>query len=100
MNLEFLPEARAEFRDAVDFYEDKQSGLGKRFRAEIGEACRTIAAHPLLWREREGGFRRVNCPVFPYYIAYFIRGDSIVIAAVAHGSRHPDYWQGRLESER
>ena len=52
--------------------------------------------HPLLWRERPGGFRRVNCPVFPYYIAYFIRGNVIVIAAVAHGSRHPDYWKNRL----
>jgi hypothetical protein len=44
-----------------------------------------------------GGFRRVNCPVFPYFIAYFIRGDTVVIAAVAHGSRHPDYWKNRLE---
>ena len=96
MKLEFLPEARDEFRDAVDFYEDKEKGLGKRFRAEIWEACTTISDHPLLWREREGGFRRVNCPVFPYYIAYVIRRDMIVIAAIAHGSRHPDYWKGRL----
>jgi hypothetical protein len=29
MNLEFLPEARAEFYDAVDFYEDREGGLGK-----------------------------------------------------------------------
>jgi plasmid stabilization system protein ParE len=35
--------------------------------------------------------------VFPYYIAYFVRGDLIVIAAVAHGSRHPDYWKRRLQ---
>jgi plasmid stabilization system protein ParE len=71
--------------------------LGKRFRTEIVEVCSTILAHPLLWRERHGGFRRVNCPVFPYYIAYFIRGNVAVVAAVAHASRHPDYWKERLE---
>ena len=51
--------------------------------------------HPLLWRDGRW-IPRVNCPVFPYYIAYFIRGNVIVIAAVAHGSRHPDYWKNRL----
>ena len=51
--------------------------------------------HQLLWRERQGGFRRVNCPVFPYYVAYFIRDDTILIAAVAYESRHPDYWKSR-----
>jgi plasmid stabilization system protein ParE len=96
MKLEFLPEARSEFIVSVDYYEEKQLGLGKRFRSEIAEVCSTILEHPLLWRERNGGFRRVNCPVFPYYIAYFIRGRTIVVAAVAHASRHPDYWKNRL----
>lgn len=96
MNLEFLPEARSEFTEAVEFYENKEPGLGKRFKNEIGEACSTLVAHPLLWREREGGFRRVNCPVFPYYIAYFTRGHTILIAAVAHERRHPNYWKTRI----
>jgi hypothetical protein len=46
MNLEFLPEARIELIEAVEFYENKQSGLGKRFKNEIIEACSTILAHP------------------------------------------------------
>jgi plasmid stabilization system protein ParE len=96
MKLEFLPEARSEFLEAVGYYEEKQPGLGERFRREIAEVCSTILEHPLLWRERNGGFRRVNCPVFPYYIAYFIRGNIAVIAAVAHASRHPDDWKERL----
>lgn len=51
--------------------------------------------HTLLRRERPGGYRRVNLTGFPYYIAYFIRGEHIVVAAVAHASRHPDYWKMR-----
>jgi hypothetical protein len=41
----------------------------------------------------------VNCPVFPYYIAYVIRGDRIVIMAVGHGHRRPVYWSRRLRTE-
>jgi plasmid stabilization system protein ParE len=96
MNLEFLPEAMAEFRDAAGYYEDREAGLGKQFQAEIQEVCLAILDHPFLWRERKGGFHRVNCPVFPYYIAYFIRRDKVVVAAVAHESRHPDYWKKRM----
>ena len=97
MKLEFLSEAEAEFYEAGIFYENKEKELGKRFRDEVREVCSTILDHPVLWREQAGGFRRVNCPVFPYYIAYFIRGDTILIAAVAHGSRHPDYWKKRFK---
>ena len=49
----------------------------------------------MLWRERSGGYRRVNCPVFPYYIPFFIRGEKIIIAAVAHEYRKPGYWKYR-----
>jgi hypothetical protein len=99
MTLDFLPEAAAEFYQAAERYEDRAEGLGHRFRCEVLEVCGLIVQQPLLWRERPGGFRRVNCPVFPYYVAYFIRGDLILVAAVAHGHRHPDYWKPRLPKE-
>lgn len=99
MTLDFIPEASAELYEAAAYYESKQQGLGWRFRNEVLEVCRSIAQQPLLWRERPGGYRRVNCPVFPYYIPYFIRGDVIVIAAVAHGHRRPGYWKQRLKTE-
>jgi plasmid stabilization system protein ParE len=97
MKMEILPEARQELFDAVDYYEQKQLGLGKRFYTEIVEICSMILEHPLLWREQNASFRRTNCPVFPYYIAYFIRENVIVVAAVAHSSRHPNYWKDRLD---
>ena len=99
MTLEFLPEAAAEFYEAAEQYEFREEGLGARFRGEVLEVCGLIVQQPLLWRERSGGYRRVNCPVFPYYVAYFIRSDLILVAAVAHGHRHPDYWKDRLPKE-
>ena len=97
MTYDFLPEAQMEFWEAAERYESKEAGLGVRFRAEVAHVIERIAADPCLWRERPGGYRRVNCPVFPYHIAYFIRGEKIVVAAVAHGHRKPNYWKKRMK---
>lgn len=93
--LEFLSEAAAEVTAIVEYYEERVPGLGTRFRREIESVCSAIVQHPLLWRERRGGYRRVNLPGFPYYVAFFLRDDRILVAAVGHASRHPDYWKKR-----
>ena len=95
MIVEFLEEADEEFAEAALWYESKEPGLGRRFRDEVARILTRIAQDPTLWRER-GGYRRVNCPVFPYYIPYFIRGEKIIVAAVAHGHRRPGYWKERV----
>jgi len=93
--LEFLPEAKCDAEEATKFYEQRVSGLGARFRAEVESVCAAIVRQPLLWSERSGGYRRVNIPGFPYYVAYFIRGERIIVTAVGHAGRHPDYWKRR-----
>lgn len=94
--LEFLPEAFDEAAGAVAYYEEREPGLGARLRAQITSASAAILDHPLLWSERRGGYRRVNLPGFPFYIAYFIRGERLIVAAIGHASRDPDYWKGRI----
>ena len=96
MRLEFFAEARFELREAAMFYESREAGLGRRFRDDISHVCAAIKRDPLLWRERSGGYRRVNCPVFPCYVAYILDRDTIFVAAVAHAHRYPDYWKRRL----
>lgn len=93
--LEFLPEALADAEAATRYYEGALPGLGVQFRIALESVCAAIVRHPLLWRERPGGFRRVNVPGFPFYVAYIIRGEHLVVTAIGHGSRHPDYWKRR-----
>ena len=96
LSLGFLPEAIDDVAQAVDWYETREPGLGARFRREVESACSAILQHPLLWRERRGGYRRVNLPGFPFYLAYLLRQEHVLIAAVGHGSRHPDWWKRRV----
>lgn len=96
MNLEIIEEAKIDLFEAVDYYESKEAGLGVRLASEFAEVTASIAQTPLLWHERPNGYRRVNFPVFPYYIAYILRSDVIIIIAIAHGSRRPRYWYDRI----
>ncbi len=68
--LEFVDEALDEAEDATNYYEEIQPGLGFRFREELEAVTQAIVSQPLLWRERIGGFRRVNLLGFPFYISY------------------------------
>jgi len=96
MTVKFTTEARSDIFEAADYYEQKEFGLGQRFRDEIGKILITVSSSPFLWRERPGKYRRVNCPVFPYYIAYVVRDETIVVVAIAHVSRKPGFWYDRL----
>jgi toxin ParE1/3/4 len=92
MNIIVLPQAADEFEDAVARYDDKQPGLGQRFRDEVDRHIRWIAGHADIPRLRSGGYRRLNLKVFPHYIAYLQIGETIWILAIAHGHREPEYW--------
>ncbi len=94
--LEFLPEAQAEAECVTGDYEVRVPGLGVRFREGIESVCAAVIQHPFLWRERPGGYRRVNLPGFPFYIAFILREEHVLIIAIAHCSRHSDYWKSRM----
>lgn len=65
MTVHFLEDAEREFLEAAVWYESNEPGLGIRFRNEVAHVIARIAEDPLLWRERRGGYRRVNCPYSP-----------------------------------
>jgi len=99
MTLGFMPDAEKEFVAAAEWYEAREKGLGRRFRDDVAHVLTRITEDPFLWRERPDGYHRVNCPVFPYYVAYIIRESSIIVTAVAHGRRYPGYWKHRLKAQ-
>ncbi len=96
--LGLTPEARADLRDARDWYEEQRPGWGDVFVRSV-EACleriqRAPETYQLVYHEvRRATFRR-----FPHGILYWVEDDEIVVFAVWHGRRNPADWMKRIRS--
>lgn len=94
-NIRFLEPAKIELDDAFDWYEMEQSGLGRRFLAEIQVALKRITAFPDSCSSISPSLRRCLVRKFPYMLVYGLEEDTVVVVAVAHMHRRPNYWKGR-----
>ncbi len=54
MHVLFTRIARWELEDAVRYYELEYSGLGRRFKGEVGKAAVRIAEYPQSWSMERG----------------------------------------------
>lgn len=93
--LQFLQAAEEEFLEAVAWYENIESGLGQRFRRAVEAATGLATALPQAGAPWRHGTRRVLPKNFPYSIIYREEKDVVVVYAVAHFRRRPDYWRKR-----
>ena len=95
MNFAFHPEAETEFLEAVNYYEDRERGLGYDFAIEVLATIQNIAACPTAWPAIEEGARRCLVHRFPFGVIYSTEQEEILVLAVMHLRRHPDYWKER-----
>ena len=93
----FHPEARAEMREAVEFYEARLDGLGLQFLSAVEETADRVSAHPEAGAPLGGECRKRIVPGFPYNVIYRIWEDYIYLVAVAHQHRRPGYWRERAD---
>jgi plasmid stabilization system protein ParE len=91
----FHPEARAELRESVAFYDLRLEGLGLRFLSAVEQTAERISTHPEAGAPLAGEFRKRIVPGFPYNIIYRGWEDYIYLVAVAHHHRRPGYWRQR-----
>jgi plasmid stabilization system protein ParE len=101
--VEFHPLAVDEIASAVDWYERQRSGLGERFldvaEASMNRAIRSPRIGTPVVADQQGSvsIRTMSLGGFPWTMAYEIVGESIVVLAVFHQRRLPNYWLDRSE---
>lgn len=95
MKVEFLEAAQTELDQAFEWYEVQQKDLGVQFLNEFDAAIRRIANYPESYILIEKDVRRCLVKRFPYGVLYGIDADKIIVIAVAHLHRKPDYWIDR-----
>lgn len=82
--------------EAAFFYETANVGLGDDFLDDVENAINSIRQWPEVGTEIADGFRRTLVRRFPFGIVYIVEPDCILVVAVAHLRRSPDYWKGRI----
>jgi plasmid stabilization system protein ParE len=89
--------ASEEFTDAVRWYETRRAGLGAEFFDAIVAILAVIETNPEIGTSisPDGRTRRALVARFPYQVVYRLRPTEIVIVAIAHLKRRPEYWKSR-----
>ena len=89
------PLADEEIFQASEYYKNKRPGYGEKFRVEINRLIDQIEQAPARFRRLKGGCQRNIAVGFPYAVIYKEFSDYILIVAVMHMHRRPDYWMDR-----
>ena len=100
MILRILAEAEAEIEAARCYLNRQSLELGSRFLDDLAERLAAIAEDPLRFPRLETlpenqPYRRALLTLFRYAVVFEVLDDAIVVVAVVHTSRVPNYWLGR-----
>lgn len=93
--IEYVPAAEEEFLAEIEYLEQRSRGLGRRFIGEVHRAEALIARFPEWAPEVAPGIRKYVLRTFQYSLLYSPRPDGVLILAVAHHKRQPNYWRNR-----
>jgi hypothetical protein len=99
----FLAAAASEATEAAAFYELEQPGLGQQFEEALFDATAllrddvlpVVAISARLSRQQVG---RLLLRRFPFSVVVRQSDHIVEVIAVAHHSRRPNYWRGRLST--
>ncbi len=90
------PEADLEYTAAAEHYAAISLPLAGKFFDEIERLIADVRARPQTYRFLQSPVRRHFSHRFPFGILYVERPSEILILAVMHLKRAPDYWTQRL----
>lgn len=96
MKLRRLPAVDAEAIEAVQYYSAIDPKLGERLIKEFEASLDRIQRFPSGWRPIDSELRQCVVKGFPYVVIYALRGEEIIVVALANTHRRPRYWRNRL----
>ena len=99
MNVCFSKIAEIEFNDAINYYNEQSEGLGFEFANEVQLTLDRIVDFVDSWPKLSENTRRARTNRFPYGIIYTVDDNEIIIVAVMHLHRKPDYWKSRTQKK-
>lgn len=92
-----LPLAEQDIREAAQWYEKRQPGLGRRFTENVRNKVDYTCRQPKAVAVHYDDIRTIVLDRVPYMIHFWVEEDKqrIIVTAVLHTSRSPRLWKER-----
>jgi plasmid stabilization system protein ParE len=90
-----LRAAQADIRKAAFFYKHQARHLGTEFTAEVEHALSRVAENSEIGSPMRRGAHKLLVRRFPYLVIYRVLPNHVLVLAVGHQRRHPDFWLRR-----
>lgn len=87
--------ARLELNEAIDWYEKKRKGRGRRFFVAYLKILKAILANPNSFPIDFEEVRKANVPKFTYIIFFEVQENEVFVYAIFHQKREPESWKTR-----
>lgn len=102
MKLRLLAEAELEIESARRYLNRQAHELGTRFLDDLDLTLLDILERPTTFSKVEtlpddSPYQRALLSTFRYAVIFELLADEILVVAVAHFSRRPNYWLNRRE---
>jgi toxin ParE1/3/4 len=95
MKYVFHPAALIEYSEAVQYYAQNRTALAQAFIDAVENTIYRIRESPTTWQIIDEDVRRCMTRKFPYGVLYTVEENEILILAIMHCSREPNYWKNR-----
>lgn len=93
-------QAERELEEAADYYQEKSQRAASNFLRDYENSLHYILNFPEGTSIIEKLVRPKSLLDFPFTIHYMFYDNIVYIVAVAHQSRRPGYWKGRIKDAR
>jgi hypothetical protein len=97
--VEYNPDFFNDLVEAVDWYNEKQVGLGNRFFNKVKQQTAKLSSTALHFAIKYDDIRCMCIQKFPYMVHYCVNEQTktVKVEAMFHTSRDPRIWNERTE---
>jgi len=94
--IKIEPEAHQDIQEGIDWYNEQQSGLGRKFHFEVKVFIEKLKINPF-FQLRYNDVRCLPLKQYPYMIHFTVDKERrvVTIRAVFKTSRTPKIWKSR-----
>ena len=97
VSLILTESAQKDLDDAFQWYEEQDPGLGKEFIRCVDAKIANLSRNPLYYQiVKNERVRRALVSRFPFSIYFVSEEEVIIIFAILHQRRSPEFWKSRM----